>query len=152
MGDLSDQFSRLEITVSEQAFEGFSLVEDQAPEPVRPRSSDQSSRPQSAPLSVSEREEICRGIGRFIRRALSGDHRGSSGRDQIQLASRLWLVFRNHQGEEFLRPCKLLHRFSEVKRECSDGRGDWGDSVFVGLPGLIDARRVVETAGASLPQ
>ena len=45
------------------------------------------------PLTWLEREAICDEIGQYVRRALSGEHRGQSGRDCISLSSRVWLVF-----------------------------------------------------------
>lgn len=38
-------------------------------------------------LSWPQREEIARGIGLWLRRALEGDHRQNSGRDRLPLAS-----------------------------------------------------------------
>lgn len=102
-------------------------------------------------LTQTIRSGICKEIGRFIRRALAGEHRGSSGRDRLNLSSRLWLVFRNYRGQVFTQPCKLFHRFAEAKEECSGPGGDLGDSVFIGLPALSDARIVVAEAGATLP-
>ena len=47
----------------------------------------------------TEREQIAREIGLWLRRALDGRPRGPSGRDRIQLASRYYLVCRDIQGK-----------------------------------------------------
>lgn len=98
-----------------------------------------------------EREKICKEVGHFVRRALSGQHRGVSGRNRIKLASRLWLVFRTIQGVVHTEPCLLLHRFSEVKELCFE-ENETGDSVFIGLPSLREASWVAAAAGCSLPR
>ena len=56
------------------------------------------------PISWAEREEIAEGIGLWIRRCLEGGHRGPSGRDRNPLQSRLWLVIRSIEGEDFNPP------------------------------------------------
>ena len=56
------------------------------------------------PITWAEREEIAEGIGHWIRRCLEGGHRGTSGRDRNPLQSRLWLVIRSIEGEDFNPP------------------------------------------------
>ena len=53
------------------------------------------------PLTWLEREAICDEIAAFIRRSLAGDHRVASGRDRIPLPSRIWLVFKDFNGETY---------------------------------------------------
>ncbi|CAE7636023.1 unnamed protein product [Symbiodinium sp. CCMP2456] len=50
-------------------------------------------------VSAAERAAACREIGLFLRRAVSGQHRGASGRDRLSQQSRLWLVVRDFDGE-----------------------------------------------------
>ena len=47
----------------------------------------------------SERETVARGIGKWIRRCLRGELRGLSGRERINLQSRIYLVVRDIQGQ-----------------------------------------------------
>lgn len=85
-------------------------------------------------MSWEEREAICDEIGAFVLRGLRGEYHGSSGRDQISLPSRLWLVFRDHFGD---RLTKVGHQL--------------GDSLFVGLPSEREARLVCSRAGVPWP-
>ena len=96
-----------------------------------------------------EREEISRGIGRWISIALSGGHRGSSGRDQIRLASRVWIVAQDYYGER-VDPVGVFHSFAAARPAVKRG-SDLGASVFVGLPSLREARIVVSAASLRWP-
>lgn len=96
------------------------------------------------PYSWTFREAVAKEIGHFLRRSLSGNYRGSSGREKVkELSSRFYLVVRDYEGNLYQRPVRVLTRFSEVRALCQRG-GDWGDSIFVGVPskreGLIAAR------------
>eukprot|EP00435_Cladocopium_sp_Y103_P017455 s2486_g4.t1 len=82
--------------------------------------------------SWEEREKICKGIGKYLNRALAGQHRGSSGRDKIKLASRLYIIVKEFVGNVHVSPVRVVYRFSEAKQLCSQG-GDWGGAVFVGV-------------------
>ena len=82
-------------------------------------------------LSAAERAAACREIGLFLRRCLAGDHRGASGRDRLNLASRLWIVVRDFEG---VIVCK---RFSDCAALCKRG-SDLGDSICIGLPARQD--------------
>ena len=84
------------------------------------------------------------------RAPVAGTHRGESGRKELKLASRLYLIFKNIEGVVY-NPCRILHKWSEVKVEC-ERSGSFGDSVFIGLPSLFDARIVCRAAGVALPQ
>ena len=78
-------------------------------------------RQESARASVTPVEHLaaCREIGLVLRRAFEGAHRGPSGRDRIPLASRLWLVARDCQGEDLV-PAVVCHKFS-VRCLCKRG-------------------------------
>ena len=97
----------------------------------------------------SDRAAACREIGLFLRRALSGQHRGTSGRDRLQLQSRLWLVVRTFEGNE-CSPAIVCTKFSECAALCKRG-SDCGDSVFVGLPARRDVLAVAAAAQLTLP-
>ena len=99
--------------------------------------------------SWAERERIAAEIGLFLKRAVAGDHRGSSGRDQIKLASRYYIVCKTFTGEVHTHPVLLFTKFSEVKALCY--RGNWGDSVFVGLPSQREISACLRAAGFTGP-
>ena len=101
-------------------------------------------------LSWARREEICDGIAAWVQRSLRGEHRGTSGRDQIPLGNRVWLVFRDIAGTEF-RPVRVYHTFAEAKSLVKRG-SDSGDSIYVGLPSEREARRVAVISGVGWPE
>ena len=101
-------------------------------------------------LSWARREEICDGIAAWVQRSLRGEHRGTSGRDQIPLGNRVWLVFRDISGTEF-RPVRVYHTFTEAKALVKRG-SDSGDSIYVGLPSEREARRVAAISGVGWPE
>ena len=102
-----------------------------------------------AVLTWAQREAICDRISQFVIRALAGQYHGASGRDEIDLASRIWIVFRSYNGETF-NPVKVFHRFTLCK-DLVKVRGDCGRSVFIGLPSEREARRVVQGSGRAWP-
>lgn len=96
-------------------------------------------------LSDAGRKAICEGIALHLKRALSGQHRGESGRDQLPSGSRFWLVIRSYTGEVF-DPVRVYSRWGPAKAVTKRGE-HLGDSVFVGLPSLGDVGRVTEAGG-----
>ena len=100
-------------------------------------------------LSWEEREAVCDEIGAFVLRGLRGDHRGPSGRDQISLPSRLWLVFKDHYGEP-QNPVAVCRTFGDCRRLTKVG-DQLGESLFVGLPSEREARLVCSRAGVPWP-
>ena len=103
-----------------------------------------------AVLTWTERERICDRIAHFLLRALEGDHRGASGRDEIPLASRLWLVARSYDGQCF-RPLLVYRRFCDCKSLVKRG-ADLGSSVFIGIPSEREGRRIAATSGLGWPE
>ena len=101
------------------------------------------------PEDRAGRERLAGDIGRWIRRALSGDFRGSSGRDRLRLQNRLYLVFSDFEGVP-LSPPLLVDRFSEVKRLCKRG-SDCGRAVFVGVASKWEAEIIFREAGFATP-
>ena len=97
------------------------------------------------PLSWARREEIADGIGLWARRALDGQNRGSSGRDLNPLQSRLWIVFRSIEGEDFNPP--LVYRSWTGAKALVKRGPETGGSVFVGVPSEREAIRVVRFSG-----
>ena len=102
------------------------------------------------PQTWAEREEICDGIAAFLVRALRGENRGPSGRERLVLSSRIWIVARSIDGEEY-RPLKVFRAFGACKALVKRGQS-CGDSVFVGLPSEREARRVAAISGLGWPE
>ena len=98
------------------------------------------------------RLQVAEGVGRFLARALAGQARGTSGRDRLSLASRLYIVCRNARGETYSVPL-VLNSFARVKELCFvGGRGsDPGESIFVGLPSQAEVRFALSAAGLPCP-
>lgn len=99
--------------------------------------------------SWSVREAICDEIALWLTRSLNGDHRGSSGRDRLNLPSRVWVVARDFEGNDFNAP-RVYRQFGSCKSSVKRGT-DCGQSIFVGLPSQREAFRVISAAGLSRP-
>ena len=103
-------------------------------------------------ISVEDTEaraQLAREIGDFIRRALEGNFRGTSGRDRLRLASKLYLVFADFFGNR-LNPPRIIKSFSEVSTLCKRGP-DAGQSVFIGVASQWEGRIVFNQAGFDWP-
>lgn len=100
-------------------------------------------------LSRAERQALAGRMGAWVARALVGEHRGSSGRDENALSSNLWLVFRTFEGK-VLDPVRVCKSFAQAKVLVMRG-SDLGPSVFVGLPSEWEAKLVVAAAGKQWP-
>ena len=100
--------------------------------------------------SSSFRTEVSEGVGRFLRRALDGAYRGSSGRDQLSLASRYYIVPADFEGRQFAEPC-VFSSFTRAKSLCIRGP-DKGNSIFVGLPSQTEVASALRAAGLSWPR
>ena len=119
----------------------FSLVEPQSVAPETNR---------VAGYSVgTEREQIARDIGRWLRRALDGRPRGPSGRDRIQLSSRYYVVCRDIHGAVHNPP--LLFSSWRLAKENCFRQGEPGDAIFVGLPSKTEIEIALRAASLSLP-
>lgn len=103
----------------------------------------------SGSQSWSVREAICDEIALWLTRSLNGEHRLSSGRDRINLPSRVWLVARDIEGNVY-NPPRIYRQFSSCKALVKRG-SDLGDSIFVGLPSQREAYRVIAAAGLQRP-
>ena len=97
-----------------------------------------------------QRERIAEGIGHFFRRALAGDHRGTSGREALRLSSRPWIVVRSIRGEVFS-PVRIFRNWARAKDLVKIGSSA-GDSIFVGVPSEREARVVVVASGLEYPE
>ena len=92
---------------------------------------------------------VARHIGRFLARGLSGQFRGSSGRDRLRLQNRYYLICKTFEGVALEEPI-LASSFNEVRQQCKRG-SDCGLSLFVGFPTLWEARVAATEAGLPLP-
>ena len=95
------------------------------------------------------RLEVASGVGRFFARALSGDHRGGSGRERVHLPSRVYVVCRDFAGRRY-DPVLIKYSFAAI-RSLVKPHGDCGNSVFAGLPTVWEAQTAVRSAGLTWP-
>lgn len=100
--------------------------------------------------SWAEREQAAADIGRFLVRAIAGNHRGNSGRDRIRQASKFYIVCKTFAGAVHTHPVLIFSKFSDVKALCCRG-DDWGSSVFVGLPSQREISVCLASAGYTRP-
>ena len=96
-----------------------------------------------------ERREIARGIGRWLKRCAEGEIRGPSGRDQINLPSKLYLIIRDIHSKVY-NPPLIYFTWAEAKSLCVV-RGQPTDSIFIGLPSKEEARVAISAAGFEFP-
>lgn len=94
-------------------------------------------------------EDIADQIGGFIARAVAGLNRGNSGREKNPLASRLWIVVRDYEGQIYS-PVKVVRSWSSAKVLVKRG-STCGDAIFVGLPSEREGRRAIAIAGLQWP-
>ena len=95
------------------------------------------------------RRSIAQDIGDYFRRCLSGTNRGPSGRQQISLPSKVYILVRDLSGRLY-DPVQVHHSFGSIRALVRDG--DYlGDSIFVGFPTQWEARVAVERAGLHWP-
>ena len=143
---LQSRLEAVEGAAARDSFSEFSVVTE-TPQQI---SSAPSSDNRAAGYCVgSAREEICRSIGRWLRRALSGLPRGPSGRDKIGLGSRYYLVCRDIAGNDY-NPPLFFASWRAAKDLCFQA-GEPVDSVFIGLPTKTEALICVEAAGLEVP-
>ena len=128
--------------VSEAAFVASSLPSDSRPVP-QPGSS-----AASAGIVDPDRVAALQHIGQWVRASLLGRRRGLSGRERISEGNHCYLVFRDFSGRLF-DPVFFSLDFSEVAAIVKPA-GVPGDSVFVGVPSIADAKIVCEQAGVQL--
>lgn len=138
------EFEALRLTVDE-------LVQSRAePLPSAPASSETPASGAVVPTSDKEgRASLARQIGRFLRASYEGRHFGSSGRDRLQLRSRLCVALVDYQGNRFSQP-QVYREFSALSAVCKRGPSV-GDSVFVGFATEWEAKLALEAGGFAWP-
>lgn len=65
-------------------------------------------------LESTGREAAAQSVGRFLKRALTGQPRGESGRDKIPQASRYWIVVRGFDRQVF-DPVRVFGKWQPAK-------------------------------------
>ena len=95
------------------------------------------------------RAELARGVGRFLRRCLDGDLRGTSGRSRLKLTSTIYLILADFQGQ-VLSPPLVVRDFATAARVCKRG-SSCGRSIFVGFATEWEAKIGCEEAGVNWP-
>ena len=122
-----------------------------SPSPSRSVASRESSQELVAGITWKQREAVADEVGLFLARAISGQHRGTSGRSKVPIASTLWIIVRDYAGQIY-DPVKVVRSWGSCRRLCKPDNRSCGDSVFVGLPTEGECRRAVAIAGLSWPQ
>lgn len=89
-------------------------------------------------------------VGAWLRRCLNDQPRGLSGRETVDLASRVYIVARDSSGTRF-DPPKILSTWASTKPLVLVGGQPVADSIFVGLPSKSEARIALLAAGLQLP-
>lgn len=128
----------------------FPAVERSYPSPGSAQSSTPTRR--SSPgvePTETERRAAAIAAGEFLRRSLSGDHRGTSGRSRIPLPSTIYILCRDLRGTTY-NPVKVFYNFSALRPYVKEGN-QCGDSVFIGLPSTWEAQLAVSAAGLLWP-
>ncbi len=100
-------------------------------------------------LTEAERIQLAQDAGVFLRQCLTGEQRGTSGRDRLRLSSRYYILFRDIGGRVY-DPVQVHHSFLTIKPLVKRGN-DLGRSVFIGWPTLWEARRCTLAAGFAWP-
>ena len=163
LDSLRSEFAALSTVVSElrEQVSHLSVQSDSEPWiPVQPESSSAqpASQASSAGYSVittesppfiaaSDKEgraELARQIGRFFKDSVAGRYTGTSGRDRLQLRSRLYVALVDYHGVRFPKP--KIYRdfdFSSLAAACKRGPSV-GQSVFVGFATEWEPRLALE--------
>ena len=112
-------------------------------------SEDGSSETNPGPPSSAFRVSVAKQVGGFLRRALDGLPRGTSGRDRLSLQSKYYVVLADFEGRRPSEPL-ICTAFDRVRRHCHRGP-QRGASVFVGLPSQAEVGVALTEAGLVWP-
>lgn len=104
-------------------------------------------------VSVALRERAAIETGHYFVRCLTGQRRGPSGRELLNLAPNIYVIIQEFNGTQHTFPILRYIRYSCVLKfvENPDRRGDFGDSIFAGFFEEWEARLAVSTAGFVWP-
>ena len=151
--ELTSRVERLEESAEAEKYEFVSEARSSVVEPAvsldRRSTCTPTLRGSVASTDAAGRRQLAEEIGKFLARARSGDFRGSSGRDRLDLANRCYLIVSDYSGHPLETPIYTT-QFSEVKRLCKRG-ADAGRSVFVGLPSKWEAAEAIRCSGLPVP-
>lgn len=106
----------------------------------------------TGPVTTEDHEgrvHLAKQCGCFLRRALQGDFRGSSGRDRLRLPSRHYVVAKSFEGEVF-EPVRIFDSFTQVRAVC---KRDFscGQAVFLGFATKWELRLALEAGEFTRP-
>ena len=160
--DLQERVRILELRAdrSEPSYPAPSREQVPLTPPRTPQRSFTSTLPSSAASSPSapvvDREVVCKDVGAWVARALRGEHRGLSGRERLSPGSKIYLLFKDYEGNTY-NPVQIFHRWSDLCPPVSaagsvEKKPRTGSSVYIGLPSQADARLVVHSAGLQWPE
>ena len=152
---LREEVSALRLRVAElEADREFEVVGEDSPRPSSVPASPERPAADAANSSTSGypavRVEAAKETGRFFKRCLKGTSRGLSGRERVQLPSRIYVLVRSINGEVFTSPVQVFKSYNQIHPHVKLGQS-LGDSVFAGFPSKWEAQLAVETAGYSWP-
>ena len=121
------RLASVEESVREDSNGGFDLIaeassSERASPAVRSQTQGSAADSEISSSDTQGRRLLAEEIGRFLRRAVNGEHRGTSGRDRLKLQNRLYIVLSDFEG----------NRLSIIKGICKRG-ADCGSSIFVGF-------------------
>lgn len=126
---------------------------DPSPSPAPSRAA--SSATAEAPLARVDktdheaRVKLAKQLGTWLRKGVDRENRGASGRELLDLQSRIYIVLCDFNGELLSHP-KVFKNFASVTNVCKRGNS-FGDSNFIGVPSEWEARIVVSEAGYTWP-
>lgn len=131
----------------------FEVVGESRSEPP-PLSSSAVQLPVQVPQSGSqpsdlERIRILQRIGKWIKQALSGNRIGTSGRELLKEPSAFYLVASDFAGRD-CKPASVFTDWASTSRIVKP-RGQFGQSLCIGLPSREDCEVVAVWAGLELP-
>ena len=103
-------------------------------------------------LELSEtRREAAVSVGQFFRRCLQGQPRGLSGREKVDLASRVYVLVRDFE-DKIYDPVRVFNRWGDIKPLVSRAGNQLGDSVFAGFTTVQEAQIAVASAQLTWPR
>lgn len=140
--ELVEQLER-RVSALELARSDFELVHSEA------GARSESQVPSQVPITSRHRERILLSIGRWLKSALEGNRRGSSGRDLLPEESCVYLVLRGFDGNVF-DPVVVTSTYRTIVPLVKQD-GNPGDSIFIGLPSVQDAQIVCRSADVAWP-
>ena len=115
--------------------------------------SSSTSAPPAGSSAAPCRQQVADEIGAYFKRCLSGDNRGSSGREKVNLANRIYVIVRD-AADKVYNPVLVQTSWRDTQPLVTLGPGpgkQFGDSIFVGFPTKWEAKRAVSAAGLSWP-